>query len=243
MPPRRDRRRAARARLPGAAVHAPDLAAAVERRAHQRRGRLERAAAIVLADVAEPQPRRELHLPQRLGEPHVPDPGDERLVEQRLAERARRRRRRACARASRRTRGGRSRMSGPSRRSARSCSSRIGPFQRTPSTRSPRSTSHGLPTRRSPRGRTDQRPVIRRCERSDDAAREPEAQVLADRLDRFERASVDRLGDARRAAARVRRLGGDALTDERLEPTRRTVQRVALGHVSTVTRSARLSPS
>src|SRR5262249_8419948 len=61
----------------------------------------------------------------------------------------------------------------------------------------------------------------------DDAAREPEAQVLADRLDGLEGATVDRLGGPRRAAAWVGRLGGDALTDERLQPTRRTVQRVA----------------
>ena len=45
----------------------------------------------------EPRHGESCALPQRLRQPHVPDPGDERLVEQRLAERARPRRRRAGA--------------------------------------------------------------------------------------------------------------------------------------------------
>src|SRR5439155_4711218 len=48
--------------------------------------RLERAATVGLGDVAEPPPGRELDLPQALRQPHVPDPCDERLIEQRLAE-------------------------------------------------------------------------------------------------------------------------------------------------------------
>jgi hypothetical protein len=57
--------------------------------AHQLGRGLERAPAVVLGNVAQPAPGRELGLPQRLGEPHVPDPGDDRLVEQRLTEPAR----------------------------------------------------------------------------------------------------------------------------------------------------------
>ncbi len=57
-------------------------------------------------------------------------------------------------------------MSGPRRASARVCSSSTGPFQSTASTRPPRNTSHGVPRDVWPRGRTVQRPEMRRCERT-----------------------------------------------------------------------------
>src|SRR3954447_11045698 len=58
--------------------------------------------------------------------------------------------------------GGSARMSGPPRRRPPLPSSSTGPFQRTPSRVSPRSTSQGRPTRCSPRGRSCQRPLMRR---------------------------------------------------------------------------------
>ena len=73
-----------------------------------------------------------------------------------------------------------------------------------------------------------------------DTALETKLQVLADRVDRLERASVDRLGDALGACSRVRRRCLDPLTDERLQLSRGAVERVALRHVPTVTGSGRL---
>ena len=67
-----------------------------------------------------------------------------------------------------------------------------------------------------------------------DPALEAKQQVLADRLDRLEHAPVDALGDALRLRARVRRLRLDALADERLQPSRRPVKGIALGHVATL---------
>ena len=64
----------------------------------------------------------------------------------------------------------------------------------------------------------------------DDPALEAEQQVLADRLDRLEHASVDAGSDLRRLGARVRRLDLEPLADERPQPHRRTMERVALGH-------------
>ena len=61
----------------------------VDRCPHQLRRRFERVAAVGLGDSSEATPGRELRAPQRLCEPHVPDPGDDGLVEQRLAEPAR----------------------------------------------------------------------------------------------------------------------------------------------------------
>ena len=118
--------------------------------------------------------------------------------------------------------GGTPRMSGPSRARARVWSSSTGPPQRTASCSVPRSRSHGC---RAPRRRAAARPapVIRRCERRDDAALEAEHEVLPDRLDRLEPPAVERSGDApparagaasstssarRRAAAAARRRGG-----------------------------------
>ena len=61
-------------------------ARAIERGAHQPRGLAEHALELLVGDAVEPQPRRELRVPERLRLPDVPDPRDEALVEQRVAE-------------------------------------------------------------------------------------------------------------------------------------------------------------
>ena len=66
----------------------------------------------------------------------------------------------------------------------------------------------------------------------DQAALEAQEQVLPDRLDRLEPAAVEPLGRERRGRARVRRLDRDALADQRLQPARRAVERVSLGHLA-----------
>ena len=69
----------------------------------------------------------------------------------------------------------------------------------------------------------------------DDTTFEAEDQVLAERLDRFERAAVDPLGDALGLRSRMRRVGRDPLADEHLQAACRPVDRVPLGHAATVT--------
>jgi hypothetical protein len=64
-----------------------------------------------------------------------------------------------------------------------------------------------------------------------DTALEPEEQVLADRLDRFERPAIDALRDPFGLRAGVRGLRLDALADERLEAAGGSVKRVTLWHV------------
>ena len=64
----------------------------------------------------------------------------------------------------------------------------------------------------------------------DQAALEAQEQVLADRLDRLQPAAVESLGRERRGRARMRRLDRDALADQHLQPSRRAVERVSLGH-------------
>ena len=66
----------------------------------------------------------------------------------------------------------------------------------------------------------------------DDAAFEAQDKVLAVRGDRLEDTSVDPLGNPLGLRARMRRVGCDALADERLQATRRQVERIALRHVS-----------
>ena len=66
------------------------LATCVDGSPHPGGRKLEDVTAVGLRDIGEAKPGRELRLPERLRHPHVPDPGDEALVDQTLAERARR---------------------------------------------------------------------------------------------------------------------------------------------------------
>jgi hypothetical protein len=69
-----------------------------------------------------------------------------------------------------------------------------------------------------------------------DAALEAEQEVLPDRLDRLEHAAVDDASNARRLSARVRALRLDAFPDERLEPARGALERIAFRHDKRCTR-------
>jgi hypothetical protein len=73
----------------------------------------------------------------------------------------------------------------------------------------------------------------------DHAALEAQHEVLADGVDGLEDAAVDPLGDPLRLRAWVRRVGLDALSDERLQAACRAVERIALGHVSNGNSSGR----
>ena len=61
---------------------------------------------------------------------------------------------------------------------------------------------------------------------------EAQDEVLAVRVHRLERPSVDSLGDALSLGARMRRFGRDSLADEHLQAARCQVERIPLGHVS-----------
>ena len=64
----------------------------------------------------------------------------------------------------------------------------------------------------------------------DDAAFEPEHEVLPERLDGFEQAAVELPSVDRRPRPRMRRFHLDPFADEHLEAARGAMERVALGH-------------
>jgi hypothetical protein len=201
----------------------------VDRCPHQLRGRLECTAAVSLGDGMEAAPGRELRTPERLREPHVPDAGDDRLVEQRLAEPA-------CLI-------GRSHP----REHAIETGRLLEDVRPEPGDRprvqfedgavpehslGPRSAQYepGFAGTSTTEGR--HRPATRQPQvrAEHDATVEAEDQVLADRLDRLEHAAVDPLCDPAGPSPRVRRLGGDPLADQHLEASGGTVDRVPFGH-------------
>ena len=67
-----------------------------------------------------------------------------------------------------------------------------------------------------------------------EAALEMEQQVLADRLDSLEQATVEPLREPLDLGLWMRRLDLEALSDEELEAARRAVDRIALGHASSM---------
>ena len=73
---------------------------------------------------------------------------------------------------------------------------------------------------------------MRRCEWMDEVALEAQEQVLAVGVDRLDRAAGQPLGPAVQREARVRRaqLVGHAAGQDRPDPVRGVVDRVALGH-------------
>jgi hypothetical protein len=68
----------------------------------------------------------------------------------------------------------------------------------------------------------------------DEAALEVQQQVLADRLDSLEHAAVEPLREPLDLGLRVRRLDLDSRADEDLQALRRAVDRIALGHASSM---------
>ena len=89
-PARADRRAAARTGPTRTPVDGPDGAGTRNRRPHLRLGPLEPARERRDIDVSGRDPRRQPPVPEELGEPQVPDPGDEPLVEEGIAEETRR---------------------------------------------------------------------------------------------------------------------------------------------------------
>ena len=105
-----------------------------------------------------------------------------------------------------------------------------GPFHCAASIPSASSTSHGRPARSLQRGR----PATGRHAQvtaHGHASLEAEQKVLSDRLDGLEPAPVDHASHACGLPSRVRRAGGDAMADERLQPESGAVEGVAFGHL------------
>ena len=160
--------------------------------------------------------------------PHVPDARDEPLVEERLAELAR-----WSAARSRATiavevgRLGEDVRAEPPRRAVGELEHRAAAEHRLPL--APASTSHGRPGVSSPRGTTRQLPFMRRWLRRTTPPSKRSRRFLP-------RASTDSsTRPSSRSAtpvARARGCGLDVqrLADEHLEPQRRAVQGVSLGH-------------
>lgn len=86
LPARADDRAATQARPPGPAIDVPAGPAARERALHQPARGLDGGGERLIRDLADAEPGRHADLPKRLGHPHVPDPGDEPLLLERLAE-------------------------------------------------------------------------------------------------------------------------------------------------------------
>ena len=159
-----------------------------------------------------------------------PMPGDGALYLQRLSEGLSLGQRPQVARPSRRGRA--ARRGCPARgavvpgRSARAPGRARAPPRR--STRAGRAT--GRCRRLPPAGCTPPPSLHPQVAAQRDAALEAEEEVLADRVDGLEALSVETLGDVLHGRARVRRLDGDLLPDEHLQPAGGTVERVSLGH-------------
>src|SRR5438270_10595696 len=83
---RADERPAAAAGAARATIDAVQRSRAADGRGHEPMGGLERRAQFGVRHVGDGAPGRDPRLPQRLRAPYVPDPGDEALVEQRVAD-------------------------------------------------------------------------------------------------------------------------------------------------------------
>ena len=192
----------------------------------------DRIAQRLVAGLAHAQPGRDADRPERLGHPHVPDPGDEPLVLERLAQ---------------------PQVPGPAqprhdrveidlgREHVLAEPAQVSRLERedgpvpehalelVAAKHEPRESSARLPARLDPPAAGHPQVAA-----DDDPALEAKQQVLPDGFDRLEHAAVDPRRDAGRLGAGMRRLHLEPLADERLEPHRSAVERVALGHAARV---------
>src|SRR6185312_1995582 len=222
---------AARARTAGMPVDNALAAAAVQRGTHQPCGFAEHAPELLVGHLVEPQPRRELRAPERLRLPDVPDPGDEALVEQRVAELA-------------------ALVLAPQVRDHRGQVGRVGEdVGAQASGAAPGQLEHRpVPEHRLALGAGEHEPRLAvphsatlddlpapahaQVAAQNEAALEVEQQVLADGLDSLEPAPVEPLRRDGCGRTRVRRFDGHTLADERLQAARRAVKSIAFGHTS-----------
>ena len=186
---------------------------------------------ILVANLANRTPRRDARLPERFGEPHVPDARDEALVEERFADRTR-----AVTRSNATDEIG---DLGLGREQIRPETSKRPPVERehrpVPLPRLPRAAPKHEPWQAAQRRATLLEPpaaVHPQVAPERHPAGEPEQEVLPDRVDTFEHAPVDDVSDPGRPSPRMRALRLDALADERLQERRDASDRVAFRHRS-----------
>jgi hypothetical protein len=182
-------------------------------------------------------------MPQRLGKPHVPDPRDDPLIDERIADHARlihrpqARHDLAGVRARReQIRPERSYGPAPEREDGPV------PLRGLPLGAAKNQPRRALPgtVANAPYAPT---PTHAEVAADDDAAVEVQEQVLANGLDALEHPPVDGSGDSGHTAARIRALGTQALACKNLQAFGDAVERVTLGHARSVPATSQSSRS
>lgn len=239
LPSRADRRPAAGARAPDARVRAAPAALPVlERAAHLTLRLVQNLEQLGVGYVDELPPRRDPGSPERLGLPEVADPGHQPLIEECFADGTT-----LVGQAKASQHGVEVRRDGED----------VGPEPAGPATvqlEDGAVPEHGFalrsaqdepePPARLPVPRPDlPAPPHAQVAPENETAFEVEQQVLADRLDSLEQAAVEPLRESLHLGLRVRGLDLDALSDEHLQAARRAVDRIPLGHASSMSLRAR----
>jgi len=157
-------------------------------------------------------------VPERLSEPHVPDPRHEPLIDERLADETRRV---ASAEAGHDVGGARGRREEIWPEATRGTASQR-EHRTVPLRRLPFATAQDEPRGAPPRdvGTPADTPaaVHAQVAPDDHVTLEAQEQVLPDRVHRLEQAAVDGRRDTGHSAARIRALGLQALAHENVEP-------------------------
>jgi hypothetical protein len=211
-------------------VGAARATVAVERRAHETSRVVEHGAELVVARLGQSLPGRQACLPQRLRTPDIPDPRNEALVEERVAQLA-------------------ARVGGAetghhlvevgrivedvrpevARRAVRQLEDGSAAEDRemAPAAQDEPGQAGGLRS-----GRDDPpAPVHAEVTAQDDPALETEQQVFPAGLDALEHTTVEALCDSGRLRPRMAGLDPESLADEHLQASGRAVQGVAFGHL------------
>src|SRR5262245_52621876 len=191
---------------------------------HEPRRSVEDAPQPLIVDVAKPDPRLHPRDEERLGLPHVPDSGDESLVEQRLATRPG-------------LVGGAAPRDHPVQIRRRGHDVRAEPIRPSAAQLENRAMSlHRLPLRAAknqprlaedrPSGRLDAPPPMHSQVAADDSSvLEGQQEVLADCLDANETSTVDALRDAEDGSPGVRRIRADDFAFQHPQALRGAIDR------------------
>jgi hypothetical protein len=170
-------------------------------------------------------------VPERLREPHVPDPGDQPLIEERFGDELR------LVEAAEATDDvGDLGLLGEQVRPEPADRTLVEREDGTvPLLRFPRRATQDEPGTAAAGGAAPLEPPAAahpEVAANDDAALEAKEEMLADRLDSLQDAPVDGRGHTCREPLRMGALRVDALTDERLQKQRDATEGVAFGHAS-----------
>jgi MerR family transcriptional regulator, light-induced transcriptional regulator len=202
---------------------------------HESRRGLEHGAELLVGDVLQRAPRRDARVPQCFRFPHVPDAGDDALVEHGVADLARLR-----LRSKTREHGvelGRLRENVGAEMCRASAVARELEHRPVPEHCFVLGAAEHEPRQAAPLDAAPldpPAPVHAQVTAKHEPAVEMQQKVLADRLDRFKRSAVETLCEPLRGGAWMRRLHLDLLSRQNLQPPCRAVQRIAFGHSRSV---------